>query len=281
MRLQELQEAVRQELKEYYPLTEVDSFFYRLAEDYLGYTRFEVSLHEQEEISAKAKENFFSALKRLKNHEPIQYILRKTEFYGLSLAVNPTVLIPRPETEELVDLIISQHKDRQDLTVVDLCTGSGCIALALANHLKSAEVTGVDISTGALETARYNAAQLQIPVTFLEKDVLTGSLDIKNVDILVSNPPYVRNLEQKEMSANVLNYEPHLALFVENEDPLLFYRYIAEMAKKTLSPTGVVYCEINEYLGKETKQLFKDARFSMVEVKKDLFGKDRIVKAFL
>jgi release factor glutamine methyltransferase len=215
---------------------------------------------------------------RLKNAEPIQYILGETEFYGLKLKVNPSVLIPRPETEELVDWIV-QSKLPANCNVLDIGAGSGCIALAIKNQLKKAKVSGLDISENAIETARHNALENRLEVDFFQADILNHSDFIdQKFDVVVSNPPYIRESEKPLMHSNVLDFEPEKALFVPDADPLLFYRTIAEFARKYLKKYGSLFFEINENLGTETVGLLADFGFSDIEIRKDINGKNRMVK---
>ena len=231
-----------------------------------------------------------NALKALKNHEPIQYIIGQTEFYGLPFYVNENTLIPRPETEELVELILSNTTANNHLELVevnnqfnilDIGTGTGCIAISLAKQLPNANVSAIDVSAKALEMANKNAQLNQVDINFIENDILkicNSELDsATKFDIIVSNPPYVRQLEKQQMQDNVLNHEPHLALFVEDENPLIFYRAITQFATKNLKPNGELYFEINEYLGKEMMALLEAFGFKNIQLKQDLFGKDRMI----
>jgi release factor glutamine methyltransferase len=229
-----------------------------------------------------------SIVSDLKVNKPIQYIFGETEFYGLRFLVNENTLIPRQETEELVELIIESTNyelRNTKLKVLDIGTGSGCIAISLAKHLPTSEVFAIDVSKEALATAKKNAELNKVAINF----ILTNILDViklralegldKQFDIIVSNPPYVRNLEKAEIKPNVLEYEPHLALFVDDIDALLFYRKIAELAIKNLNPNGKLYFEINQYLGKETVELVESFGFKNVKLIKDIYGNDRIVFA--
>jgi release factor glutamine methyltransferase len=230
-------------------------------------------------VSGKKYEKFLKAITRLKNYEPIQYIIGDTEFYGLVFKVNPSVLIPRPETEELVDWIIKDCEDDKKINILDIGTGSGCIAISLAKNLPNAKVFALDVSNEALKTANQNAINNGVEVEFIEADILSyNSLDIQ-FDLIVSNPPYVRELEKQMMSANVLDHEPHLALFVEDDDALLFYRKITDVAADILKPNGQLFFEINESLGESTKQLLDNSNYKNIELKKDIFEKDRMIKA--
>jgi release factor glutamine methyltransferase len=220
-------------------------------------------------------------LDSLKNEIPIQYLLGKTSFYGLDFEVNPAVLIPRPETEELVDWIISYdqiHKSTKPLRILDIGTGSGCIAISLAKNIPNSQVFAIDVSEKALATAQKNAEINNVKVAFLEENILeTDDLE-QQFDIIVSNPPYVRQLEKQEIKKNVLDNEPHLALFVEDNDALVFYRKIAELAQKNLLPNGQLFFEINQYLGKEMMELLEKMGFKNIELRKDIYGNDRMIQ---
>lgn len=267
------------ELEKEYPKEEVQSFFNLLTEAFLKMSRLEVALDPEKELSEAEVSKLRNALQRLQKHEPIQYIIGETEFYGLLFKVNPAVLIPRPETEELVQWIMddASKNEKRDLTILDIGTGTGCIAISLARNLPDARVSAVDISEGALSTAKENAKLNGVEITFLQKDILnTDSLE-KKFDVIVSNPPYVRNLEKQDMQRNVLEFEPEKALYVRDEDPLIFYRKISELAKDALHPEGALYFEINQYLGAETEAILKKKNFQ-TQLKKDIFGVDRMLK---
>lgn len=267
------------ELEKEYPKEEVQSFFNLLTEAFLKMSRLEVALDPEKELSEAEVSKLKDALQRLQKHEPIQYIIGETEFYGLLFKVNPAVLIPRPETEELVQWIMddASKNEKRDLTILDIGTGTGCIAISLARNLPDARVSAVDISEGALATAQENAKLNGVEITFLQKDILnTDSLE-KKFDVIVSNPPYVRNLEKQDMQRNVLEFEPEKALYVRDEDPLIFYRKISELAKDALQPEGALYFEINQYLGAETEAILKKKNFQ-TQLKKDIFGVDRMLK---
>jgi release factor glutamine methyltransferase len=219
-------------------------------------------------------------LEKLQLEIPIQYILGTTHFYGLEFNVNENVLIPRPETEELVEWIISTALNMpklKNIKILDIGTGSGCIAISLAKNISNAKVSAIDISDKALATAKENADLNKVNVTFIQKNILeTNDLE-QQFDIIVSNPPYVRNLEKAEIKSNVLANEPHLALFVEDNDALLFHRKIAELATKNLSPEGKLFFEINQYLGKETIELLEKMHFKNSKLRKDIYGNDRMI----
>ena len=279
MKLSQLKINFTTVLQGVYDKEEVHCFFYILCDFFLQYSRFEVSMALDTIVSAKNITVFEKALLRLKKQEPIQYILGTTEFYGLTFKVNKHTLIPRPETEELVDWVLSNlHDQDSELDILDIGTGSGCIAISLAKNIPTAKVSGLDISEKALEVAQENAVKNQVLVSFCKKDILeTTSLE-KKYDVMVSNPPYVRQLEKKAMNANVLDYEPGIALFVPNEDPLLFYRKIAQLAMVSLQTRGWLYFEINEYLSKEMDVLLKDIGFANIEIKKDFREVPRMIK---
>ncbi len=284
MKLKDIQTLFHKTLDTIYGEQEVDSFFYLLTEHVVGLNRMALALEPNATINKKNEEVFQDALSRLEQQEPIQYIIGETEFYGLMFKVNPDTLIPRPETEELVEWIIKNHSvQNQDaqLNILDIGTGTGCIAISLAKHLPNAKVYALDVSKNALEVARQNAENNNVSVQFINDDILNSNgfkSDFK-FDIIVSNPPYVRQLEKQEIKPNVLNHEPHLALFVDDHDPLLFYRAICEFSTIYLKEKGTLYFEINQYLGKEMVDLMQTFSFKNVELKQDLFGNDRMVKA--
>ena len=226
------------------------------------------------------QQGFESVLKGIELGQPIQYLTGKAHFYGLTFKVNPSVLIPRPETEELVDLVIKTVKKSGNncATLLDIGTGSGCIAISLKFHLPKTEVFGLDTSSAALVIARFNAEAHNAEVYFIEADILTYEQDNK-YDVIVSNPPYIRELEKAGMHEQVLSHEPHLALFVSNEEPLIFYKAIARFAKNQLNQDGQLFFEINEYLGQETVAMLHEAGFSSVQLLKDMQGKDRMIYA--
>jgi release factor glutamine methyltransferase len=297
-----------QELSSLYDEKEIESFFYLILENFHQIKRIDLALNPQMEMNDKQLLHWESILSDLKKQKPIQYILGETEFYGLPFLVNENTLIPRPETEELVELIIKQNskseippepkvngaKLNSKLKILDIGTGSGCIAISLVKNISNVEVYAIDISEEALETAKKNAQINQVEIHFIQADILkinnleqlptsNPKLETHNpkletqFDIIVSNPPYVRNLEKQEINPNVLEYEPHLALFVEDEDALLFYRKIAQLALKSLSPNGRLYFEINQYLGKETVELIESFGFKNVVLHKDIYGNDRMI----
>ncbi len=282
MNLKELKTYFISSIKNLYPIEEVLSFFNLLAEKQLGLSRIKIALQPEKEISEAEKLNFDNAIYRLGNFEPIQYILGDTEFFGLPFRVDNNVLIPRPETEELVDWIVDETQNNE-ATILDIGTGSGCISISLAKHLPKTKVYGLDVSTDALQVAKQNAELNKVDVTFVKADVLDENsweliFEYVKFDTIVSNPPYIRILEKKLMKSNVILHEPDIALFVEDEDPLLFYRKIAKFSKIYLKPEGTLYFEINEYLSKEMKEMLEFEGFKDVEIRKDIFKKDRMIK---
>lgn len=279
MKLSQLKINCTTQLQGMYDREEIHSFFYLLCDSFLNYRRFDVSMNHDRLLSKPTMARFDSALARLQAREPIQYILGCTEFYGLPFQVNKYTLIPRPETEELVDWILS-HFQNQDavLDILDIGTGSGCIAVALAKNLPRASISALDISHKAIALAKENAINNQVSVSFSDQDILdTKSLE-KKYDVIVSNPPYVRQQEKKAMHTNVLAYEPSNALFVSNEDPLLFYRKIAQLAKVSLKANGWLYFEINEYLSLEMESLLDEIGFMNIEIKNDFRAVPRMIK---
>jgi len=266
-------------LIDYYAETEIVSFFNLLSADILKMQRIDIAQNLYAVISGKKQEKFQNAVNKLKNYIPIQYIIGNTEFYNLTLKVNAATLIPRPETEELVAWIINDQNNKQNISILDVGTGSGCIAIALAKNLPEAKVFALDVSEKALKIARQNAVDNGVTIEFIEADIFDVDLGNLQFDVIVSNPPYVRELEKETMSPNVLNHEPHLALFVKDDDPLLFYRSIVEVANNTLKSKGFLYFEINEFLGNLTRQLVQKLNYCNIELKKDLFMKDRMIKA--
>ena len=291
MLLKEIKNIFHKELGKTYPKEEIDSFFYRCIEHYLKLERFVLAIQPEFTLTKEEEQPLFEALTQLKRERPLQYILGTAHFMDLELHVNEAVLIPRPETEELVQWILEEVGSRESevgsfshLTILDIGTGSGCIAIALAKYLPDAKVYALDVSEKALEVARENARLNQVDVTFLKNDILAAELELEfelklEFDIIVSNPPYVRELEKEEMKNNVKDHEPSLALFVSDGDPLVFYRTIAHFSETHLKEGGSLYLEINQYLGEETKALLKAHNFSEIELRKDIFGNDRMLKA--
>ena len=263
-----------------YPQPEAQAIAALVAEHLLHLDALERMMEAQQPIAAGAEAALEPLLARLLAHEPVQYVLGTAYFADMELEVTPTTLIPRPETEELVHLIKQEQAGRAGLRVLDVGTGSGCLALALANLLPAAEVLAVDISAEALAVARRNAARFAPQVAFEQVDILNAMPKVApgSLDILVSNPPYVRESERPAMRDNVLAWEPATALFVPDADPLLFYRRLAEVGRVLLRAGGAIYLEINETLGAETAALLAPEDFEDVRVLPDMFGKPRVVR---
>lgn len=244
-----------------------------------GWTHTDIILNGDKEMLPELKDRIEAIISRLLRNEPIQYILGETYWHGLTLRVSPAVLIPREETSELVDIITGENQ-RDDLAVLDMCTGSGCIAIALARNLSFPEVTGIDISDEALSVARDNAALCKVKINFLKSDVLKPlNLTDNSYDIIVSNPPYIADSEKNSMDANVLDYEPHSALFVPNDDPLKFYRAISSSASRLTRPGGRLYLEINPLYARQLSDMLSADGWTDVTVIKDMHGKDRFISA--
>lgn len=279
MLLKEIKAIFHKELDSLYSKEEVDNFFFMLMEHYLRLSRLDLALLPGLVLTRSEEQPLFGGLAQLRLERPIQYIIGKTHFFGMEFNVDENVLIPRPETEELVQWVLSDmsHQNSEPC-ILDIGTGSGCIAVALAKNRPSAKINAIDVSEGALMMAKCNALKNSVSVTFLLADILQWETLPNKFDIIVSNPPYVREQEKQQMRANVLKHEPELALFVPNKDPLVFYRKIAAFAQQHLKPNGVLYLEINQYLGKETEQLLKDMDFSEIELRKDSYGHDRMLK---
>lgn len=279
MLLKEFKIYFERELSDLFTLEEVRHFFYILIEDLLDENRFVLTFKPNYKLSAHDLNIFEQALNDLKKHRPIQYITGLAHFGDLILKVNESVLIPRPETLELIAYIKEQFKFAPPKTILDIGTGSGCIPITLSQLFPEAKITAIDVSEKAIAIARENAQQYNSNIKWSLKNILSEkSLDQK-YDLIVSNPPYVRALEKKEMSKNVLEYEPELALFVTNTDPLIFYKKISELAFHFLSEDGLLFFEINEYLGKETSALIKEIGFEKVVLKQDIYMKNRIIMA--
>ena len=303
MIIKELKTYFFNELIEIHGQDEVESFFFILTEYLHGLKRIDLALVPNFEISKEEVRKWETIISELKTEKPIQYIIGETWFYDSKFYVNEHTLIPRPETEELVDWIVESQKskvksqkiDQDDvissgveMQILDIGTGTGCIPISIKKNIPQAEVFAIDISEEALKVAKRNAVENNVEVNFILQDILeVEKLSIINYqlpikfDVIVSNPPYVRNLEKQEIKKNVLEYEPHLALFVEDNDALLFYRKIAQLAKESLTENGQLFFEINQYLGKETVELLEQLGFKNIELQKDIYGNDRMIKCNL
>ena len=280
MKIKEYRTQFINALTPLYDAVEAESFFYLILEEKNQLKRIDLALRPDLVFLEAETVVWNSILEELKKEIPIQYLLGKTSFYGLDFEVNENVLIPRPETEELVEWIIESQKPKgeiQKINILDIGTGSGCIAILLAKNILNAHVFAIDVSEKALATAKKNAENNSVNVTFFNQNILETEDLQRQFDIIVSNPPYVRNLEKEEIKKNVLDNEPHLALFVEDDDALIFYKKIAELAQKNLSENGQVYFEINQYLGKEMIDLLERMKFKNIELRKDIYGNDRMI----
>ena len=289
MKISEITQIFREELKSLYPLGEIDGFIFYSLNEYLGLSKGEIVISGEISLKASDYEKLKAVVAQLKTYKPIQYILSTTEFYGCKLTVNENVLIPRPETEELVDLILSDIRRQMPVVkcILDIGTGSGCIAIALKKNVPAATVSAIDISEKALFVAKANALLNDAIINFTQIDILNYPISGNflplgrgnTFDIIVSNPPYICISEKAQMSKNVLDYEPDIALFVNNKDPLVFYNAISDFALQYLAINGKLYFEINEAYGKDVKQLLEKKGFKSVEIKKDINNKDRIAIA--
>ncbi len=266
-----------------YERPEAEELVYRLIDAHLDKNRLEFWDIGNEQIDYQAEHltaKFESAITRLLAHEPVQYILGHTYFLDYKLKVGPGVLIPRPETEELVSLIIDREKDSRDLKILDIGTGSGCIPIALGGNLSCQQVIGIDVSEQALDIAKENAVNNSVQVDFILLDILKQSPEVNDLDILVSNPPYVLDSDKKHMSKNVLDHEPALALFVPDRDSLKFYKAIAKQGLNALKMGGRLYFEIHEDYGEAVKTMLSNMNYKDIELKKDIFLlKDRMILA--
>ncbi|WP_343695239.1 peptide chain release factor N(5)-glutamine methyltransferase [Flavobacterium sp.] len=280
MKIKQYRTQFIKELAPLYDAYEAESFFYLILEDKHKLRQIDLALNHELFFSESDFAVWDLLLAQLKREVPIQYLLGKTSFYGLDFEVNENVLIPRPETEELVEWIINENAatdKSKKLKILDIGTGSGCIAISLAKNLPNAEVYAIDVSKKAIETAKRNANRNKVDVTFMFQDILETDELKCQFDIIVSNPPYVRNLEKEEIRKNVLDYEPHLALFVDDNDALVFYRKIASLAQNNLLENGKLYFEINQYLGKEMIDLLGKMDFINIDLRKDIYDNDRMI----
>lgn len=278
MLLKEFRNHFNEELSKLFPKTEIDTFFFILIEKELNLQRIDLAINNDISISKEKFKHLYNTLSRLKSQEPIQYILGETEFFGLPFKVTKDTLIPRPETEELVEWILNDYYKNDEISILEIGTGTGCIPITLAKKLPNASVTSIDISTKAIAIAKENSTINNVAINFIEQDILNTFKLPQQYDIIVSNPPYVRELEKIEIKPNVLENEPHLALFVKNNNPLIFYSKITDLAKNYLKKDGTLYFEINQYLGKETIEMIDNKSFKS-ELRKDLFGNDRMTKS--
>lgn len=272
MEMQKLRQLFQSELQHDFSDEEIQLFYHYYLDDKLG-----VKLAEIEPNIDFCEAEILKDLEKLKNNVPYQQIVGFAHFFDLKIKVNQHTLIPRPETEELVDWIVKDHQENQAIRILDIGTGSGCIAIALKKMMPKATVMGMDISPDAIEIAKQNAKLNEAEVEFVVQDILSLSRLEQAFDLIVSNPPYIRNFEKSSMHENVLKYEPSTALFVSDEHPLVFYEKIVQLAQRALHKDGALYFEINQYLGKEMKELVAPY-FELIELQKDISGNDRMLK---
>jgi release factor glutamine methyltransferase len=276
--IKDIRPFLSRELAEIYPETEISAFANIIIRSLTKISGLYILALPESPLTQKQAARVLSICRELKSGKPLQYVLGETSFYNCTIKVNGETLIPRPETEELVNIVVKENKGFRG-TILDIGTGSGCIAIALAINLPGTTVTGIDISEGAIALARENSTLNNVTVAFLKADIMNFDVNqIIKTDIIVSNPPYVRESEKKYMAGNVLDFEPLNALFVPDSDPLRFYRAILEIAGKILVPGGKVYFEINEALGKEMAGLIEEYGYSAIKVIRDLNGRERIIK---
>lgn len=277
MQIKSYQNRFKEVLSPLYDEMEAEQLFLIALEEIEGKSRIDLVMNP--DLQTDKLTIWDEVLADLQQEKPIQYIFGRAYFYGLTFNVNENTLIPRPETEELVEWIINSVEADKPIRILDIGTGSGCIGITLAKELPNAQVTLMDVSPKALEMATRNAKENGVEVQAILQDVLALEQLPAQYDVIVSNPPYVRNLEKVEIKKNVLDYEPHLALFVEDDDALIFYRKIATLANDNLQEGGMLFYEINQYLGAETVALFESLLFTAIELRKDMVGNDRMIKA--
>jgi release factor glutamine methyltransferase len=271
-------------LKDLYDGRETESIALLVLEEITGLSRAKIKAFGGDDVPADAADKIAGILEQLKTGKPVQYILGNTEFFGLSFLVNSSTLIPRPETEELVEWVLQTQKvnyNQKRVSILDIGTGSGCIAISLKKKLPDAQVTSVDISADALHTATQNAIINDVEVEFIVDDILSikSKITDRKYNIIISNPPYVTLKDKLLMHQNVTDFEPHTALFVPEDNPLIFYKAIADFAIEHLEIGGSLFLEINESFGKETIQMLHNKGFSEIELRKDMSGRDRMIKA--
>lgn len=279
MTVNDYKKQFQTQLPAFYDEMEQLNIFYLVMEFVIGYSKVDCVLNGNEKISNEKQSEINEIVFRLQNSEPIQYITGKGYFFGYQFKVTPNTLIPRPETEELVDWVLAEMKKQpnKNWRVLDIGTGTGCIPITIKKEFSNAVVSAIDVSTEALKIAQENAENLNTEITFIEKDILKATT-LDTYDIIISNPPYVRNLEKAEINDNVLQHEPHLALFVADNDPLIFYKKITQLAHKSLAVNGMLFFEINQYLGIEMHEMVSNY-FESIELKKDFMENDRMMKA--
>jgi len=279
--IQDVFTLFKQSLGNVYDANEIEAVTLLVVNEISGLSKAQIKAFPEKEIIVEQAEKLDEILSRLKTGEPVQYILGYTEFYGLPFKVNPSVLIPRSETEELVEWVLNSVEGKYSkASILDIGTGSGCIAISLKKNLTGALVSAIDISVDALETAKQNADLNGVDVSFIQADILNPSTynSQTSISIIISNPPYVTLYDKMQMHTNVTDFEPHSALFVPDEDPLIFYKAIADFALDHLTENGLLFLEINESLGMETVELLKKKGFKNIELREDMSGRDRMIK---
>ncbi|GAA4087554.1 peptide chain release factor N(5)-glutamine methyltransferase [Mucilaginibacter panaciglaebae] len=267
----------KQGLAGIYDTREIASISLMVLTEIINTSKANIKAFGDRQLTFAQQNELNGILAQLKTGKPLQYTLGYAEFYGLRFKVNPATLIPRPETEELVQWVLDSSPNTNS-SILDIGTGTGCIAISLKKNLTNVQVSAMDVSVDALNTAKENAVLNEVDVNFIEADILNYTSD-KKYSIIVSNPPYVTLEDKIRMHRNVTDFEPHSALFVPEDDPLLFYRAIADFALASLEPDGLLFFEINESFGKETAQLLTDSGFKDVEIRKDLSGRDRMIRS--
>lgn len=279
MTVSEYKKKFIQELSAIYGQEETLSLYYWAMSE-KGFSKTDLILKENEEFVKEIENDLLAIINQLIAQKPLQYIFEKAYFFGYEFKVSPATLIPRTETEELVEWILQilRSQPHKKWKILDIGTGSGCIPITLKKEFPNATIHTIDISAEAIAIAKENAQHLQADIHFIHQDILQTET-LETYDLIVSNPPYVRELEKAEIQKNVLEYEPHLALFVSNKDPLIFYRKITQLASKYLAENGYLFFEINQYLGKETVEMIQNY-FSAIELRKDLKGNERMVKVY-
>lgn len=282
-KISDVKKYISDKLIPFYDVNEINSFIYLIFDHLFSFSKIDLILKSDDKINESELVKIFSIVKDLKNHKPIQYILGKTNFMGYDFSLSSGVLIPRPETEEMLNMIIDDNNENEKLKILDIGTGSGCIAISLKKSLLNSDVFALDISEKALEIAKKNALDNKAEIFFSKYDILNNDtkIDFPIFDIIVSNPPYVRESEKAMMNKNVLNYEPAQALFVKDDNALIFYNAIIDFAKKHLKKQGKIWLEVNEYLTHDLKKLFKNKGLINIDVLKDMENKNRFFKLTL
>lgn len=272
-------EKLKTNLLHLYSDAELQHIFYTIALKITGLSRVNLLANKNTIFSAEQNQIFEAIIKKLKSGAPLQYVLGEAWFYGLRYNVDDSVLIPRPETEELVEWIVNENRNCKGLKIIDIGAGSGCIAISLKSVLPDAEITATDISEAALATAKQNASENNVDVKFLKADITRREPQTEFWDIIVSNPPYITDAEKQEMHQTVIDFEPHIALFTGNKDSLHFCRMIAEYASEYLIPGGKLYFEINKNAGETCRKMLGEYSFRNIELRKDISGNDRMIRA--